>query len=97
MQLERVHKANQLLKRVLRVQMTVRKLRALEPSLGLEALAAVRRGDSSENVLQGADLRELSKAAQSLSEIEVTMLPSPFAPPHHCCCCLTHNPPSPSR
>lgn len=71
MQLERVHQANQLLKRVLRVQMTVRKLKALEPSLSLDVLSAVSRGEYSDNILQKVDLRELSKAAQGLREIEV--------------------------
>jgi len=72
-QLSRVHAGSLLLKRVLRVQMTVRKLRALEPTLGLVVLGQVEAGTASAADLEVVDLRELAKAAQNLYEIEELM------------------------
>jgi hypothetical protein len=47
-QLRRVHAAGALLKRVLRVQMTCRKLKALEPQLALHVLPSVQDGSATE-------------------------------------------------
>lgn len=59
-QLRRVAAASVLLRRVLRVQMTTRRLRALEPSLGLGALAAVEAGTADASML--AEVRHTQKS-----------------------------------
>ena len=75
LQLKRVHAASLLLKRVLNIQMTALKLRALEPLLGLQAMSKIRAGTASAADLAEVDLRELSKAAETLWEVEALLHP----------------------
>jgi hypothetical protein len=62
-ELRRVASASVLLRRVLRVQMTTRRLRALEPGLGLGALPAVIAGTANAALL--ADVSDGSRQALS--------------------------------
>ena len=73
LQLKRVHAASLLLKRVLNIHMTARKLRAIEPLLGLRALPAIQQGTATAADLGEVDLRELSKAADNLREAEALL------------------------
>eukprot|EP00752_Nemacystus_decipiens_P008545 g7632.t1 len=74
-QLKNLHAATRLLKRALRFLAALRRLRAQEEVLGLDA-AALAAGGGGGGAGKGggvADLRELAKAAQSLQELEGTL------------------------